>query len=48
MFTQTFESFAKFLTFEMFSSLVDEALVKFSEMMKTNKNVVNYVKENKE
>jgi hypothetical protein len=43
MFTQTWTSVAKVITFEAFSELVDEALVRFSNMLQTNKNVTNYI-----
>jgi hypothetical protein len=35
---------AKFVSFESFSILVDEALEKFRELLKTNKNISEYVK----
>ena len=48
MFTQTWTSVAKVITFETFSGLVDEALVRFSNMLQTNKNVTNYIEGEKD
>ena len=47
LFTQSWGEFAKVISFEVFSSWVDDALVRFTKMMQTNKNVVNYVEGDK-
>lgn len=47
LFTQSWTEFAKVVSFEVFSSWVDDALVRFTKMMQTNKNVVNYVEGDK-
>ena len=43
MFTQTWTNVAKVIPFETFNELVDEALVRFSNMLQTNKSVTNYI-----
>ncbi len=43
MFVTKFPYLVKFVTFERFSELVDEVLVKFKEMFNTNKAVKQYV-----
>lgn len=43
MFTARFPFAAKFLSFEQFSNLVDEALEKFNKILQSNKMVENYV-----
>ena len=43
MFTQSWSTLAKIVSFEVFSSWVDEALVRFTRMLQSNKNVSNYV-----
>ena len=43
MFITKFPYLVKFVSFEMFSHLVDEVLEKFREMLKTNKSVQQYV-----
>lgn len=47
LFTQSWTEFAKVVSFEVFSSWVDDALVRFTKIMQTNKNVVNYVEGDK-
>ena len=44
MFLLKFPYLAKVITFEIFSRLVDEALEKFRELLKTNKSIAEYVK----
>lgn len=44
MFTEHWASFAKVISFEVFSTWVDDALVRFTKMLQTNKNVSNYIK----
>jgi len=46
MFVTKFPYLVKFVSFEMFSNLVDEVLDKFKEMFKTNKAVQQYVESN--
>lgn len=46
MFVTKFPYVAKFVTFEMFSKLVDEVLEKFKDMFKNNKAVQLYVGSN--
>ena len=48
MFLVKFPYLAKFVSFEGFSKLVDEALEKFKELLKTNKNISEYVKQDGE
>ena len=48
MFLVKFPYLAKFVSFEGFSKLVDEALEKFRELLKTNKNISEYVKQDGE
>ena len=43
MFVTKFPHLVKFISFEMFSNLVDEVLEKFRELLKTNKNIQMYV-----
>lgn len=43
MFTTRFPFAAKFLSFEQFSNLVDEALEKFNKILQSNKMVENYI-----
>ncbi len=43
MFLTKFGWLAKIITFEKFSTLVDEALLRFKEMLKSNKAVKNIV-----
>ena len=43
MFVTKFPYLVKFISFEMFSNLVDEVLEKFRELLKTNKNIQMYV-----
>ena len=42
-FLTKFPAFAPIISFELFSNLVDEALVKFKEILETNKKIQNYV-----
>ena len=42
-FLTKFPAFATVVSFELFSNLVDEALVKFKEILETNKKIQNYV-----
>lgn len=44
MFTSKFKWISRFLSFEQFSFLVDEALVTVRKMIETNPQVMNYVK----
>ena len=46
MFVTKFPYLVKFVSFEMFSHLVDEVLEKFKEMFKNNKAVQQYVVSN--
>ena len=46
MFVTKFPYLVKFVSFEMFSNLVDEVLDKFKEMFKTNKAIQQYVESN--
>lgn len=48
LFTQTWSSIAKVISFEDFSALVDEALVKFKNITQTNSHVANYVEGDKD
>lgn len=48
LFTQTWNSIAKVISFEDFSALVDEALVRFKNMTQTNSHVANYVEGDKD
>ena len=43
MFVAKFPYLVKFISFEFFSNLVDEVLVKFKEMFNTNKAIKQYV-----
>ena len=43
MFIARFPHFARFIGFNAFSGLVDEALEVFKEMLQQNKDVTNYV-----
>lgn len=43
LFTSRFPYAAKFLSFEQFSNLVDEALEKFNRMLESNQKIVEYV-----
>lgn len=43
MFTQNWAELAKVISFETFSSWVDDALIRFTKMLQTNRNVYNYV-----
>ena len=42
-FLTKFPAFAPIISFELFSNLVDEALVKFKEILETNRKIQNYV-----
>lgn len=44
-FLTKFPAFAPVISFELFSSLVDEALVKFKEILETNNMIQKYVNE---
>ena len=44
-FLTKFPQFAPIISFELFSNLVDEALVKFKEILETNKKIQQYVEE---
>ena len=44
-FLTKFPQFASIISFELFSNLVDEALVKFKEILETNKKIQQYVEE---
>ena len=46
MFVTKFPYLVKFISFEYFSSLVDEVLIKFKKMFETNNNVKQYVDSN--
>lgn len=48
LFTQTWSSIAKVISFEDFSALVDEALVKFKNITQTNSHVASYVEGDKD
>lgn len=48
LFTARFPFAAKFLTFEQFSNLVDEALEKFNRMLESNQKIVEYIGINQE
>lgn len=43
-FIKYFPMFSKFVTFEVFSKWVDEALVQMKKMLETNKKVEEYIK----
>lgn len=43
MFVTKFPFLVKFISFEYFSNIVDEVLVKFKKMFETNNNVKQYV-----
>ena len=43
MFITKFPYLSKIITFEAFSSLVDEVLEEFKEMLKTNNNLDDYI-----
>lgn len=43
MFIERFSYLAKFITFEMFSGLVDEALEEMKRLLETNKAMQNYI-----
>lgn len=43
LFLTRFPQYAQFVSFETFSSLVDKALEKFNNMLKSNKQVEGYV-----
>lgn len=47
-FVTKFPYLVQFVSFETFSKLVDEVLVKFKEMFNTNKNIKQYVDSNAE
>lgn len=44
-FLTKFPAFAPIISFELFSNLVDEALVKFKEILETNNMIQKYVDE---
>lgn len=46
-FLTKFPTFATIISFELFSNLVDEALVKFKEILETNNMIQRYVDEEK-
>ena len=46
MFVTKFPYLVKFVSFEMFSKLVDEVLIKFKEMFNQNKAIKQYVDSN--
>ena len=46
LFISRFPDLAQFISFETFSSLVDEALVKMRYLLETNKNIEKYVEGN--
>lgn len=46
-FLTKFPAFATIVSFELFSNLVDEALVKFKEILETNRKIQQYVEEEK-
>ena len=48
MFIGRFPSLAKIISFEAFSLLVDKALEKFEHLLSTNKQVDEYIHENKQ
>lgn len=48
MFVSKFPYLVQFVSFETFSVLVDEVLVKFKEMFKTNKAVKQFVESNQD
>lgn len=43
LFVNRFPDLAEFITFETFSSKVDEALIKMRHLLETNKNIEKYV-----
>ena len=45
MFIMRFPYISRFVTFDMFSMMVDEALDKMRELLETNKQIENYVNE---
>lgn len=47
-FLTTFPAFVSIVSFELFSQLVDEALVKFREILENNNKVQEYIKENQQ
>ena len=47
-FLTTFPAFVSIISFELFSQLVDEALVKFKEILENNNKVQEYIKENQQ
>ena len=48
LFTARFPFAAKFLTFEQFSALVDEALEKFNKLLESNKVMAEYINKGEE
>ena len=46
MFVSKFPYLVKFISFEYFSTLVDDVLVKFRKMLETNKAIQQYVDSN--
>lgn len=48
MFVSKFPYLVQFISFEKFSELVDEVLVKFKDLFKTNKAINQYVNSNAE
>ena len=47
-FLTTFPAFVSIISFELFSKLVDEALVKFKEILETNNKVQEYIENNQQ
>lgn len=45
MFVTKFDFISRFMSFEEFSNLVDEALEEFNSMINTNEKVKNYIEE---
>ena len=45
MFVTKFDFMSRFMSFEEFSNLVDEALEEFNSMINTNEKVKNYIEE---
>ena len=43
LFVTKFPVAAKFITFTLFSEMVDKALEKFNNLLTSNKNIQNYV-----
>lgn len=44
-FLSTFPAFASIIPFELFSQLVDEALIKFKEILKNNDKIQEYIED---